>query len=330
MSDPDLNKPDLGKIVLTVGDWSPDGWIAHLEQHVAREDVIFSDGKTPPPPDICAQVKYAVAWHTPDGFFSHFPNLQAILSTGAGVDHLVRRQDLAENVAIIRVIDPDLTGRVTAWTVMNVIAHHRQALAYLQAQRQAKWRPLPQTSAPDVRVGIMGFGELGQSVSEVLGLLGYDLAGWARNPKPSASISVFVGEDELDAFLARTDILVCLLPLTDATRGILNADLFAKLPQDGVTGGPFVINGGRGGHQNEDDLLTALQNGTLKGASIDVFHQEPLPSDHPLWKAPNILITPHTAGMSAPEALLGRMVENLIAYASGETLDNLVDRQAGY
>jgi glyoxylate/hydroxypyruvate reductase A len=325
-----MSKPDLGKIVLTVGDWSPDGWIAHLEQHVPREDVIFSDGKTPPSPEVCEQVKYAVAWHTPDGFFSNFPNLKAILSTGAGVDHLVRRGDLAEDVAIIRIIDPDLTGRVTAWTVMNVIAHHRQALAYLEAQSRAEWSPLPQTSAPDVRVGIMGFGELGQSVAAVLDLLGYDLAGWARNPKPGASIPVFAGLKEIDAFLARSDILICLLPLTEATREILNADLFAKLPQDGVTGGPFLINGGRGGHQNEADLLKALEDGVLKGASIDVFHQEPLPSDHPLWTAPNIIITPHTAGMSAPETLLGRMVENLIAYASGETLDNLVDRQAGY
>jgi glyoxylate/hydroxypyruvate reductase A len=145
-----------------------------------------------------------------------------------------------------------------------------------------------------------------------------------------ASIPVFAGLNEIDAFLARSDILICLLPLTEATREILNADLFAKLPQDGVTGGPFLINGGRGGHQNEADLLKALEDGVLKGASIDVFHQEPLPSDHPLWIAPNIIITPHTAGMSAPETLLGRMVENLIAYASGETLDNLVDRQAGY
>jgi glyoxylate/hydroxypyruvate reductase A len=277
-----MSKPDLGKIVLTVGDWSPDGWIAHLEQHVPREDVIFSDGKTPPSPEVCEQVKYAVAWHTPDGFFSNFPNLKAILSTGAGVDHLVRRGDLAEDVAIIRIIDPDLTGRVTAWTVMNVIAHHRQALAYLDAQSRGEWKPLPQTSAPDVRVGIMGFGELGQSVAAVLDLLGYDLAGWARNPKPDASIPVFAGLKEIDAFLARSDILICLLPLTEATREILNADLFAKLPQDGVTGGPFLINGGRGGHQNEADLLKALEDGVLKGASIDVFHQEPLPSDHPL------------------------------------------------
>ena len=325
-----MSTVDLGKVVLTVGDWSPGGWIEHLERHVSRKDVIFSDGVTPPEPDVCAQVKYAVAWKTPDGFFAHFPNLEAVLSTGAGVDHLARRPDLAPDVAIIRVIDPDLTGRVTAWTVMNVIAHHRQALAYLDAQRHAQWRPLPQSSAPDVRVGLLGYGELGQSAAKVLGLLGYDLAGWARTPKPDADIAVFAGWDELDAFLARTDILVCLLPLTDATRGILNENLFGKLAQDGITGGPFVINGGRGGHQVESDLLAALKDGTLKGASIDVFEEEPLPSDNPLWCAPNILITPHTAGMSAPEALLGNMVQNLIAFASGQTLDNIVDREAGY
>lgn len=325
-----MSKPDLGKIILTVGDWAPEGWIAHLEQHVPRQDVLFSDGKELPLPDICREVKYAVAWQTPEGFFSNFPNLQAVLSAGAGVDHLVRRADLADHVDIIRVIDPDLTGRVTAWTVMNVIAHHRQLLTYLDSQARSSWEPLPQTSAPDVRVGIMGYGELGQSVTNALGPLGYDLAGWARSAKPDATIPVFAGLGSLDDFLARSDILICLLPLTDETRNILNADLFAKLPQDGVTGGPFLINGGRGGHQDEADLLKALQDGTLKGASIDVFHQEPMPSDNPLWKAPNIIITPHTAGMSAPESLLGNMVRNLIAHASGETLDNLVDRQAGY
>lgn len=325
-----MTETNLGKVLLTVGDWAPEGWIAHLERHVHREDVIFSDGKDAPSQDICEAVHYAVAWHTPDGFFKHFPNLQAVLSAGAGVDHLMRRTDLADDVDIIRVIDPDLTGRVTAWTVMNVIAHHRQALAYLDAQARSSWEPLPQTSAPDVRVGIMGYGELGQSVGKVLSLLGYDCAGWARSPKPEADMPVFSGTGELDAFLARSDILICLLPLTSETRHILNADLFAKLPQDGVTGGPFLINGGRGGHQNEAELLKALQDGVLKGASIDVFHQEPMPSDDPLWKAPNIIITPHTAGMSAPEALIGNMVRNLIAYASGEVLDNLVDRKAGY
>lgn len=325
-----MSTPNLGKIILSVGDWAPEGWIAHLERFVPREDIIFSDGTDLPDADVCQQVQYAVAWHTPEGFFANFPNLTAVLSAGAGVDHLVRRADLADGVDVIRVIDPDLTGRVTAWTVMNVIAHHRQLLAYQDAQARSSWEPLPQTSAPDVRVGIMGYGELGQSVANVLDPLGYDVAGWARSAKPDAAVPVFAGTSALDEFLARSDILICLLPLTDETRGILNADLFAKLPQDGLTGGPFLINGGRGGHQNEGDLLKALQDGTLKGASIDVFHQEPMPSDNPLWTAPNIIITPHTAGMSAPESLLGNMVRNLIAHASGETLDNLVDRQAGY
>lgn len=325
-----MSKPDLGKIVLTVGDWPPEGWISHLEEHVSGDNLIFSDGNEAPDAQTCAQVNYAFAWKTPDGFFANFPNLKAILSTGAGVDHLAERDDLPDDVAIVRVIDPDLTGRVTAWTVMNVIAHHRQALAYLDAQSRAQWNALPQSSAPDVRVGLLGYGELGQAAGNVLGLLGYDCAGWARSAKPNASLPVFHGDEQLDAFLARTDILVCLLPLTPQTQGILNADLFGKLARDGITGGPYVINGGRGGHQVEADLLKALQDGTLLGASIDVFHQEPLPSDHPLWKAPNIIITPHTAGMSAPEALVGNMVKNLLAFANGQPVDALVDRQAGY
>ena len=320
----------LGKLVLTVGDWAPEGWMDELANHVAPDDILFSDGKMPPPADVCAQVHYCVAWHTPDGFFANFPNLKAVLSTGAGVDHLARRADLAPNVAIIRVVDPDLTGRVTAWTVMNVIAHHRQMLTYLDQQKQRIWKALPQSSAPNVRVGLMGYGELGQSAARVLAPLGYDLAGWARSDKADADIPVFVGWQNLNAFLARTDILVCLLPLTRETRGILNRQLFDKLARDGATGGPYLINGGRGGHQVQDDLLAALQDGTLKGASIDVFEPEPLPANHPLWRAPNLIITPHTAGMSEPKTLLKKMVQDLLAFASGESLANIVDRDAEY
>ncbi len=319
---------DLGKIILTVGDWSPEGWLERLKDHLPADDIIPTDGKAPPDPAIVDQVKYVVAWHTPEGYFSQFPNLKAALSTGAGVDHLVHRTDLPADIPILRVVDPDLTGRVTAWTVMNVIAHHRQALGYLESQKAASWQALPQSSAPDVRVGIMGFGALGQSVANALQPLGYQLSAWART-KRQASIPLYAGMDELDTFLSGTDILICLLPLTPQTREILNAETFAKLPQDGVTG-PFVINGGRGGHQNEADLLAALHNGTLKGASIDVFQQEPLPSDSPLWSAPNILITPHTAGVSEPQALVDNMIANLRAFERGEPVDVLVDRQAGY
>lgn len=325
-----MTAPDLGKIVLTVGDWSPEGWIAHMQAHVAADDLIFANGTERFAPALASQVRYGVAWKTPDGFFGQFPNLRAVLSTGAGVDHLARRADLPADAAIIRIIDPDLTGRVTAWTVMNVIAHHRQALAYLEAQRQALWKPLPQSSAPDVRVGLMGYGELGQAAERVLTLLGYDCAGWARSARPDAPVPVFHGMEQLGAFLARTDILVCLLPLTEDTAGILNRQTFGMLARDGITGGPYVINGGRGGHQVEADLLAALEDGTLLGASIDVFHEEPLPAESPLWTAPNILITPHTAGQSAPEALVEGMVRNLLAFARGEPVDALVDRKAGY
>lgn len=323
-----MSTVDLGKIILTTGDWSPLGWLERLKEHVPEEDIIPTDGRAPVDPAIAPLVKYAVAWQTPDGYFAQFPNLKAVLSTGAGVDHLVHRTDLPAHVPLLRVIDPDLTGRVTAWTVMNVIAHHRQMLGYLESQQAASWKPLKQSSAPDVRVGIMGFGALGQSVATALTPLGYDIAAWARTLR-QADVKLFAGMDALDAFLARTDILICLLPLTEQTRGILNAGTFAKLPQDGVTG-PFLINGGRGGHQNEDDLLAALQDGTLKGASVDVFGQEPLPSESPLWSAPNMLITPHTAGVSEPAALVDNMMANLIKFERGEPVDVLVDKAAGY
>lgn len=325
-----MDKLDLGKIILTVGDWAPKGWVEHLGAHVSEDDLVFSDGTSLPPSEVCEQVNYAVAWHTPAGFFANFPNLKALLSTGAGVDHLVARDDIPNGAAIIRVIDPDLTGRVTAWTVMNVIMHHRQAMPYLEAQKERQWKLLPQSPASDVRVGLMGYGELGQSAERVLSHLGYRCAGWSRSPKPQAPVRVFHGLDQLPDFLGRTDILVALLPLTPETTGILNAQTFKMLARDGVTGGPFVINGGRGRHQVEEDLLEALSDGTLLGASIDVFHEEPLPKDNPLWSVPNLIITPHSAGMSAPEALCSGIVRNLIAFSKGEPVDSLVDRTAGY
>jgi glyoxylate/hydroxypyruvate reductase A len=180
-----------------------------------------------------------------------------------------------------------------------------------------------------VRVGILGLGELGRDAARKLRTLGFDVAGWTRSPKSQPDLASFHGPAGLDALLARSDILVCLLPLTPDTRGLLNASLFAKLARDRRLG-PFLINAGRGGLQVEADIVAALDARVLKGASLDVFETEPLPASSPLWTHPNVYVSPHNSAISSPEAIARYVVEQIITLERGEPLRNVVDRARGY
>ena len=258
------------------------------------------------------------------------PNLRIIFSLGAGIDHLMRDTDLPD-VPIVRVVSPDLTRRMTEWTVWQVLMHHRQAAAYRALQERSEWRELRQPAAREVRVGIMGLGVLGRDAAEVLVRLGFDVAGWSRRQRVDMpEVKTFTGETERAAFLARTDILVSLLPLTPETRDILAMPLFRQLARDGALGAPVIINGGRGGSQNEADIAAALDDGTLGGASLDVFETEPLPASSPLWQHPRVTITPHAAAWSSPATLVPPMLAQTRAFEAGQPLRNLIDRSTGY
>ncbi len=274
-------------------------------------------------------IHYVLTWKAPAEALSNLPNLKAIFSLGAGVDHLLSGQPLPP-VPIVRFVDPDLTMRMREYVVQHVLMHHRRHLDYADLQRQRLWRELPQPPARNVRVGIMGLGVLGQDAAEKLQALGFNVAGWSRSPKFLPGITCFAGEEGLSAFLARTDILVCLLPLTAETRGILNAELFAKLAKDGSLPGPVLINAGRGGLQNEADILAALDKGDLNAASLDVFVEEPLPGGSPLWSHPRIIITPHIASVSDPHAVVNYVARQIERFERGEPLENIVDRARGY
>jgi glyoxylate/hydroxypyruvate reductase A len=223
-----------------------------------------------------------------------------------------------------------LTQRMTEYVVMHVLMHHRRQDYYAQSQRAKIWAPKLQWVAGALRVGVMGMGVLGCDAAEVLARIGFDVAGWSSTRKSMPGITCFAGEVELEAFLARTDVLVCLLPLTAQTRGILNRRTFERLARDGRLGGPVIINAGRGGLQVEDDILAALDDGTLIAATLDVFGTEPLPADSPFWPHPKVTLSPHNAADTDPDAISLYVAEQISAFERGQALDNVVDRNAGY
>ncbi len=274
-------------------------------------------------------IRYALAWNPPEGELATYPNLEVIFSAGAGVEHLLEDPALPD-LPIVRLVDANLTMRMSEYVTLHVLLHHRRMLEYGAQQRAKEWRLLDQPAAEEVRVGVMGLGELGRDSALKLGALGFKVAGWSRTAKRIEGIEGFAGADGLDGFLARTDILIALLPLTGETAGILNAALFAKLARGGALPGPVLINAGRGGLQAEADILAALEEGTLWAASLDVFETEPLPGTSPLWSHPRVVITPHNASISEGPAVAGYVLEGIAAHERGEALRNLVDKKRGY
>jgi len=278
-----------------------------------------------------AAARYAIAWRPPRGLLAELPQLEAIFSLGAGVDHILSDPNLPD-VPIARVVDPDLTARMSEWVALHCLMHLRQTRRYERQQRERLWDDDDdQPAASDVRVGILGLGELGRDAAAKLAAIGFPVAAWSASAKNAPGIACFDGLVGLEAMLARSDILVSLLPLTAATRGFLNASLFAKLPRDGRLGGAILINAGRGGLQVEADILAALDAGALKGASLDVFETEPLPRDSRLWTHhPAVFVSPHNAAISHPDAIARAIAAQIQAHERGEPLRNVVDRGRGY
>ncbi|MEX0345620.1 MAG: 2-hydroxyacid dehydrogenase [Rhizobiaceae bacterium] len=297
-------------------------WLPILTER--RETVTEPDGAGDP------TITYAVVWKQPEGILAALPNLKAIFSIGAGVDHVLSDQTLPANVPIVRVVNDNLSQHMIEYVVWRVLDHHRQATEYREQQSARIWQPLPQVTSDEVTVGIMGFGALGEAVGEKLVAIGFSVHGWSRNPRHHEQVVCHAGSGGLENFLAATDILVVLLPLTEGTAGIVSYELLSGLKKDGPLGGPVLINAGRGGLQNEADILRALNEGMLKEASLDVFETEPLPKTSPLWVHPRIFLTPHAAAESDPKFLIPPMLDQMDAHDRGEPLKNLVDRNAGY
>ena len=275
-------------------------------------------------------VAYAMTRYHPPGSLSEFKSLKAIFSMGAGVDHLFR-DPLLPSVSTARVVDPDLTKRMTEYVVLHTLSILRQTRRYRNQQSQKLWNDDDhQPAAGDVRIGIMGMGVLGQDAAEKLSLIGFDVAGWSRSSKSLSGLKLFSGHNELPQFLSRTDILIVLLPLTPETRGIINAKLLKGLARDGRVSAPSLINAGRGGLQIESEILACLNDGTLNEAVLDVFETEPLPTTSPLWLHPRVTITPHNASVSDPKTISQMIADQVRRSERGEPLLYQVDQSRGY
>ena len=272
-----------------------------------------------------AAIDYALVWRPEPGLLAALPNLKLILSLGAGVDHILLDPQLPQRVPIVRLVDPYLTDAMSEYVVLQVLRLHRRDLDYRAQQQALIWRELSQKNAGERPVGILGFGEIGQDAARKLKGLGFPIAGWGRRERTMAGFATFAGGAGLPPLLAQSEILVCLLPLTSETQGILNARAFALLPR-----GAALVNAGRGGHLVEADLIPALDSGQLSAAALDVFQEEPLPPDHPFWRHPRILITPHIAGTTNPATAAPIVLDTIRRFEAGRPLLNVVDPAQGY
>lgn len=272
-----------------------------------------------------AEIEFALVWLPPQGALRRFPNLKAILNLGAGVDALLKDPTLPEGVPVVRMVDDDLATCMAEYVLLHVLRYHREQPALEAQQRAHEWRMIASPAAVHRRVGILGLGAMGGEAARLLVGAGFDVAGWSRRPKDLPGVQSFHGEDGRAAFLARSEILVCLLPLTPETEGILDRDLFQALPA-----GAYLINAGRGGHQVEADILAALDSGQLAGATLDVFREEPLPAGSPFWDHPKVTVTPHNASITNPQSAVRHVCESIRRVRAGEPLRNVVDPELGY
>lgn len=298
----------------------PAAWRAALTERLPDLDLrVWPDVGDP------AEIDAALVWNHPRGALARFPNLRAVLSLGAGVNHILDDPDLPAHVPVARIVDPALAAGMAEYASLAVLRYHRGFDVYERQQRAQHWKALPLPVTASRRVGVLGLGEIGAACARAIASLGFPVAGWSRTRKSLDGIESYAGRDELAPFLGRTDILVCVLPLTAATRGLIDRTALAALPR-----GAFVVNIARGAHVVDADLIAALGSGHIAGATLDVFAAEPLPRDHPLWTHPKVTITPHVASLTNPETAADGVADNLRRLAEGRPLLNLVDRTRGY
>lgn len=272
-----------------------------------------------------ADVEFALCWKHPEGLLCEYPNLRCVSSMGAGIDHLLGDAFFPKHLPVVRLVDPHLAQDMFEYICTAIMYYFREFDLYRAQQRQSCWQQLPPRSMAETTVGFMGLGKLGGYSAERLSNMGFNVIGWSRSQKSIAGVKAYAGEKQLDDFLSRTEILICLLPLTDQTRGILNVELFARLPK-----GSCVVNVARGENLVEDDLIRALDAGQLRGACLDVFKEEPLPEDHPFWKHKKILMTPHCSSITDPRSVAPQIVQNYRLMRDGMPLLNQVDMLRGY
>jgi glyoxylate/hydroxypyruvate reductase A len=295
-------------------------WRTELSKHLPHVEMrVWPETGDP------REIEAALVWRPKPGMLAGLPNLKMICSLGAGVDHLFLDATLPRHVPIVRLVDSYMTEAMSEYVLSQVLRLHRQEPLYRTQQQEKAWLEHRQPNAAERRVGVLGLGELGGDAARKLAVLGFQVAGWSRSEKRLPGIEGFHGPEGLLGLARCSEILICLLPLTRETEGVLNARLFAAMPKGGA-----IINVGRGRHLVEDDLIAALDSGHLSAAVLDVFREEPLPATHPFWRHPQVIMTPHVAAATnAPTAALS-IVGNLNRIAAGKPLINVVDPTRQY
>jgi glyoxylate/hydroxypyruvate reductase A len=306
-------------LILCAGE-DPEPWVLSLQELDPNCDIRVWPNVGHP-----RDVLLALVWNHPKGELAKYPNLKCIASMGAGVDHILSDPDLPPGVPVTRVVHESLTRSMVEYVLLSVLDFCRDMETYRQDQRDRRWAPRFPRPRAELGVGIMGLGELGSACARKLVELGYKVLGWSRTPRSVEGVASFWGREQFGDFLSQTDVLVCLLPLTPQTEGILNRETFSRLRS-----GAFLINAARGKHLVEEDLLEALGSGWLCGARLDVFRQEPLPADHPFWIHPRIQVTPHISSLTEPQAVAPQILENYQRVCRGLKPFNRVDPQRGY
>ncbi|HEY5363089.1 MAG TPA: glyoxylate/hydroxypyruvate reductase A [Aestuariivirga sp.] len=305
--------------------WDTQEWVAKLQKALPDIDV-----RGWPELGNVAEITYAACWKPPAGLLASLPNLKLMVSLGAGVDDMLRDSTLPKHIPLLRVVDADLTARMSEYILLHVLIHAREQRRLDTNQRLSKWDSFAAHTAKDFSVGVMGLGVLGQDSASKLSMMGFKVRGWSRSAKHITGIECFSGESGMNAFLGGTDILVCLLPATTDTEGMINRDLLSRLSRRGPFGAPVLINAGRGRVQNEADILAGLDDGTLYAATLDVFRQEPLPATSAFWHHPKVTVTPHAAADSDPAAICAYVAREIRLFNAGQPVSNVVDVTAGY
>ena len=270
------------------------------------------------------EVEYLVIWELPENFLELFPRLRVIFSIGAGVDQF-DLTEIPDSVQVVRMLDPGIKDCVAEYVALAALTLHRNIPSYLSDQHTTAWNPIASLPARKTRVGILGLGDLGQAAASRLQAIGFPVSGWSRSLKVLSGIESYSGDEGLSKFLSCTNILVCLLPLTDSTRGILCSALFNQLPR-----GACLVNPGRGEHLCEQDLLDSLDSGQIRAAMLDVFQNEPPKVNHPFWQHTSIIMTPHIAGTTQTDSGGTALLENVLRHRSGEAMEGEINRSMGY
>ncbi len=307
-------------VVIKCGAHLVDAWVKNMSQLLPNFEIQRWDGDYQND-----SVEYVIGWCPDAIWINQFTNIKAAISIGSGVDHILNLKKLREDIPLIRTVSPDLIQRMREFVTLCVLAWHRQFPAILENNKERQWKRFAVDTADCIRVGVMGFGGMGQTVAEALSFMGYRVSVWASKKRENLAYDYYYGDDMLESFATGCDAMICVLPLTDQTENILNKNLLSKIKPGGC-----LINVGRGSHLVDDDLVELIQNGHLSAAFLDGFREEPLPMSSKFWDERNIYITCHSASYISPEAGPRIIAENIKRFDRGEKGLLFYDKMTGY